>query len=805
MSATYMSILRSAWVLGLHLLTLAGLSLLVIVMDLYPTVDLGGVSGAQWLAAINVAILLDVGTGALVAIFTPSDRPWRIRWRQDAWSLLPLIGLVLAGIMALARGVNMPLFLWSAPGWLLSHLAWRVGIQMPANRLPGLQSFLLTMGRSIFAIYVGLFAGIGLLTAQPPLSVFIYGLEASLVLSGLLAKGLPACWSRGARAAAIMLVLGGGSIAMTTKWPMKSASIQPMPGARWDANSHFSPPPVIRSFAGTPGRLAFNRVSKDGIRCDSPDTCRFDLDLPQSGDLHLDFACIAKDGGGCRVSQVEAEWLVDGQLTASKPPDWSSHFEAERWAPVTLANLSAGPHRLEVRWKEHDGRAVDAVLANWRIQIGGAGAERPNILIVLSDALRPDALGIYGDSTGASPFLDSLAGECRVYDRAYSTTSWTQPAVASLMTGLQPRSHGIHSRFFDRLPPDKETMAGFLSRQGWNTAGFMGNPIAGASIGADAGFAAFDETCSHGFSVANSRCIASRFLDWLPADRESPFFAYLHWMDTHHPYHVGETQYWDDRLGQLGFDRGRAEGILADYNGRMQVVIARPTPWAKDWATDEIQVLKTAYGAKVRESDRSWETLVNALKDRGLWDDTLLIIMSDHGEEFGEHGGFLHGLTLYEEVIRIPLVACGPGIEPGRDGRRVSLMDIFPSLVKTLGLPMPAGLQGDPDTFDVMDTEAGRSLLIELAPAQSYGMSALIDGDFKLIDGKGIEMFDLKRDPLETRNLIPTSPPAVPFLFEQLNRRQQEITPPGFYEEFSMDRPLDSDQKEKLKQLGYIR
>lgn len=430
-----------------------------------------------------------------------------------------------------------------------------------------------------------------------------------------------------------------------------------------------------------------------------------------------------------------------------------------------------------------------------------AAGRRPNVLVYLIDTLRADRLGCYGHSRPVSPHIDALASQATLFTNAVAQSSWTRPAVASIFTGVWPRRHGVN-RLEDALAPAAATMAELLRAAGYRTHGVIANSSVARAFGFDQGF---DGYVKRPGGKWWSGAVTRAALEWLDGDRgEAPFFLYLHTVDPHTPY---------DPPAAL---RERfAPAVPHDGTGRRR--------WLDRLTAGEIEVtpalvenLLALYDAEVAGNDASFGALVAGLEERGLWDDTVVIVLSDHGEEFHEHGGWDHGKTLYNEVLEVPLIVRLPGLP---EGRRVEALaqhvDLLPTLLAYLDLPVPEGLDG-------------RSLLPLLTGAAGGG--SVRDGDgpagavaaFSYLDSGGIqaaaatterwryverrapqaraELFDRRADPRELHDLLAARPAEARLLRAQLRARERA---PGAALA-PAEAVLDAELRRELRALGYL-
>ncbi|HEX3529643.1 MAG TPA: sulfatase [Thermoanaerobaculia bacterium] len=375
----------------------------------------------------------------------------------------------------------------------------------------------------------------------------------------------------------------------------------------------------------------------------------------------------------------------------------------------------------------------------------GRTAPRDNVVLVVIDTLRPDHLATYGYGRDTAPFLGSLARQGVVFD-GLSTSSWTKPATASLLTGLLPVRHQAFARR-DRLPADVVTLAQRLKDLGYRTVGASANGWVSPTFGFDRGFDTFllEENVSAGVLVDD---LLHR-LDGLQTPLRPPYFLYLHLIDPHLPYDPPRA--WDG--GPLPAAL-RGHPVTLDEVDATHVRQRSPELMAR---------ARDLYDGEIREADRGLETTVRWLTGHGLMRGTVLVATADHGEEMGEHGRMSHGQTLYEEVVRVPLVVYAPHRVPG--GRRLgtaSLLDVVPTLADLLGM-RARGLDGlslagllRRDRSAPPPPADRRPFLLHL-DFQDGTALALREGSSKLILSDRPyrkELFDLRGDPGEAHGVL---------------------------------------------------
>lgn len=347
------------------------------------------------------------------------------------------------------------------------------------------------------------------------------------------------------------------------------------------------------------------------------------------------------------------------------------------------------------------------------------------------DTLRSDHLPSYGYERDTAPFLHRLAAE-GVQLQGYSASSWTRPSVATLLTGLHPERHQAIARS-DGLPVAAPYLPALLKEHGFSTAAYVGNMNVGRKWGFDRGFDAFRQ------SRGARKVDAARVTDWalaLANETTGRYFLYAHYIDPHDPYQPRRP--WGARenvpraslLQPDRFDHGRP------------------------FSAQDLARLRDAYDGEIREMDREIERLFEGLRSSGRLEGTLVLITSDHGEEFGEHGGLKHGRTLYEEVLRVPFILwASPALGPRSTDHPFHQVDFLPTVLAALGVRAPEALDGEDRWAQVIDSQARDTGPLRFhLDLDQRGALALFEPPWKLIhrtQAPHDELFDLARDPAE--------------------------------------------------------
>ena len=449
----------------------------------------------------------------------------------------------------------------------------------------------------------------------------------------------------------------------------------------------------------------------------------------------------------------------------------------------------------------------------------GPGAGRPNVVLVVLDTLRADVLSVYGYPKPTSPALDALAREGALFRQAMTTDFWTLPAHASLLTGEYPQVHQATAET-NRLPGRVTTLAEYLRRAGYRTRAYVSNAWIGEDRGFGQGFESYIETWKSSPGAANDYRFDLAGVEgaeeWIGemAGRGEKFFLFLNLNSAHMPYSPDVLSLVDLSPEPRPIDRTR---VLRKVKGMWAYLGGSYTLSETDF-----EILEDLYTAEVSMVDGLVARLVDALKRLGIFDETLFIVTSDHGENLGEHGMVDHLLSMYETTIRIPLIIRHPpSFEAGsRRDELVSLIDILPTVLDLSGLAERypeiaarslARADRSPHEFVIAENDRpmnGIELMAKNYPdfdtsSIDHRMKMLRTDRHKLIwydDGR-IQVYDLESDPMELEDLSTSRPELASRLLGMLEewRSAQEAHAPV--------PPLDiTDPKlrEQLKALGYI-
>ncbi|MDG1048658.1 MAG: sulfatase [Planctomycetota bacterium] len=439
-----------------------------------------------------------------------------------------------------------------------------------------------------------------------------------------------------------------------------------------------------------------------------------------------------------------------------------------------------------------------ALLALGLAACGGApapaGAAPPTVVLISLDTVRADNLSTYGGPEGATPNLDRFAARATRYLSSYSAAPWTMPSHASMFTGLFPFEHGAHSFLpgpghrgdnVFALHPRFETVAEALAAEGYATCGVVSNTVyLRPGLGLDAGFQRWDVRREGGAAVT------ARALDWIDrrAGGDRPAFLFVNYMDAHRPYATGAP----DEDGHAALD------------GLIERVMVTGEPGG-----DVGRGVRTLHQKAVTRLDGEVGVLLDGLQARGLLEDALVVITSDHGEAFGGHGLVEHSKDVYEDLVRVPLLVKAPGQTTGQvSGERSSSVDVPGLVARALaerGNPaLVSRFQRAPGNHPVV-VENYYSRMFDL---ERFGdrfrrrRVAAFEGSMKVIlDSAGpAELYDLDADPDEIKDLAATEAAVV----ERMARAVEGLLGVGAFEgPRALPDQLTPEEAVEMGELGY--
>lgn len=438
---------------------------------------------------------------------------------------------------------------------------------------------------------------------------------------------------------------------------------------------------------------------------------------------------------------------------------------------------------------------IGALAAACAAALAAACAEPPpvprHVLLVVLDATHGDQLSCQGGPPGLTPALDALAARGTRFDRAFSVAPWTLPATSSLLTGLLPEQHGATDDA-RALPPSAHTLAEAFAAAGWSTAGFVQMVYASDAYGLAQGFEHYRYYASAA-EKQDGLLVADVLAHWRERD-ERPSLTYVHFRRPHGPYNPDLA----------GLAAVRWQGFPGD-DARLAVV--QNADWqvqhAAQLSAEELAAATALYRANLATVDASLGAL---LEDAGP--DTLVVVLSDHGEAFGQHDAFGHGAHVWAETLDIPLLVAGPGVEARVDREPACTIDVLPTLLELCRVPPPTALPGHSLAARLRGPApaAGREPIVVSARAAGDAAPALavFDARWKLhlrADG-GALLSDRLADRGETRDLSAEHAALAARLTDRaraFRARPPAAALPGATPE------LDAQRLAELRALGYVK
>jgi arylsulfatase A-like enzyme len=473
--------------------------------------------------------------------------------------------------------------------------------------------------------------------------------------------------------------------------------------------------------------------------------------------------------------------------------------------------------------------------------------DKPNILWVVWDTVRADRLSIYGHDKPTTPFLETWSSGARIYDNCISTAGSTTPSHASMFTGLLPSEHGTHAEH-QFLDDRYDTIAEILRQAGYQTYLYAANPHISESENFQQGFDVEEhpwdlkyrdralrivqrkitpedrssELPGHlrsgrvsSWGIKASGAIAqTATLDWLSRrDPSKPYFAFLNYMEAHRPF-IPDRSYRQRMMKPEHVDRSY-------HVDRSWTPMWLYTVGLLEYTREELEIMAATYDATLLELDDLFRNLISALERKGHLQDTIVILTADHGEHLGEHHMLDHQFAIYDPLIRVPLLIHYPKrFKPDRDAGPVVTFDLFPTLLELTGIDPPPGFRTA--AVSLLSPRQQRARVAEY-PAVfsepfkaiksvhptwdptpwSRRLRALLDGPFKYIwasDGRH-ELYDLDKDPLETRNLVTRRESVRLRMAQALQAQVDAMSIPGSAQRVP---EMTAEQRRRLESLGYL-
>lgn len=497
-------------------------------------------------------------------------------------------------------------------------------------------------------------------------------------------------------------------------------------------------------------KLVFGGVSMDALVAATPQTYTYRLDIPEKGAPKLGFGYAAKAAGAKLTVTAEADGVERKTL-------FEETAAAGSWAEKVV-DLSDFAGRVAEIQLTVGGDWTGGQLVGWgepglytdKFEDEAKAAVDPtkhakHVLVYLIDTMREDKLGVYNPKSSVkTPNIDAFAAEGTVYDWAYDNENWTKPSCSTVLTGLFPETHK-NKEDASKLPQSVTTISEHLQTKGFKTASFIANGYVSDAFGFQQGWNYYTNYIREGKNT-NVDNLVDDTLAWVDKNKDERMFIYMQTIDPHVPYSPPKEwreKYWSQAYS--GPIRPQATGDQLAQIKTGKLVLS---------AVDK-RYLEAMYDGEVAFNDHHFGRLVAALKERGIYDDTAILIITDHGEEFWDHGSVGHGHSLYEEMLHSPFILRYPNKVP--QGRRVphiiSMVDVAPTLFDITGVESHEKIEGTTvlDALDGVGDPRPRVAVSDFL----YRKKSFRAGRYHwLTNGRGGELFDVVSDKAEKKNLI---------------------------------------------------
>ena len=595
----------------------------------------------------------------------------------------------------------------------------------------------------------------------------------------------------------------------------------------------------LSSIASGPGWQGLDEIYRETIVARTPERIVADLRLPENPWLDLAFGTIEDGPVTFRVNIAaggDEESLL--RRTVTLPDRWTAmRFDLAEYGgqDVTLSfSLEGDDPGMLGYWGSPVIRSAGAMPRNDHVTedragLPDGGERRPQaVILFLADTQRRDHLQMYGYERKNSPTLQSLAEEGVVFEDNIAQASWTKVSVPSMLTSLYPSSHGI-TDMPDRLPSSVTTMAEAFRAAGYATWQTSSVPFTGKLSNLHQGVDVLHERGSIGelghSGAKTARTYVDRFIGWAEDHHDVPFFALVHVFDPHsvfEPYAPYDGS-WGTPEGREEYERGKElwEGGMDDLPSQAQID-----------STDVDQELflqheRDWYDGSIRAMDQEIARLMEGLEELGIADETLFVFISDHGEEFLEHGHHFHGNNVYGEMVNVPLMMWWPGVLPAgtRVAQTTENVDMLPTVLELAGIEPPEEAQGQSLLPLIVDPEGvsdfgaiRRAAFAERVRAPGiremglpHDQYAIVLDGWKLVKNENhaegmpeYELYDHEADPLNLNDVASEHPDIVERLAAELATwREYALAnrPPPDTEAVE---GLSEEEIARLRSLGYI-
>ena len=404
-----------------------------------------------------------------------------------------------------------------------------------------------------------------------------------------------------------------------------------------------------------------------------------------------------------------------------------------------------------------------------------------NIILVSFDALQAAHVGSLGYKRNITPTIDAMAKEGINFTRNISTASWTVPASMTWFTGVYPSEHRLTNKFsvfnppagnklsnLKELSPELVTLAEVLKENGYATGGFTGNAGVSGFFGYGQGF---DQYFFEKGKFGSMGVSIPKALDWLKENKGRKFFMFLHGYDMHGQNVPVEG--FDYRFVDKGYDK-KFTGSAQEQEALREEGLEKGSATLRD---EDVKFWRAIYDEKIQRTDAKFKGFLNEMKTLGLMDKTIFVLTSDHGTEFHEHKRFDHGFSLYDELIHVPLVIKLPKLKAGKVvSDQISSIDVMPTILDLLDVKVSEKLKKQMRGASLVPALKGKAVTKDVYSETDYRQytykrSLITKEGWKFIytlEDKSRELYNLKKDPKELKNLVEQEPKRAYELEQQL-------------------------------------
>jgi arylsulfatase A-like enzyme len=410
-----------------------------------------------------------------------------------------------------------------------------------------------------------------------------------------------------------------------------------------------------------------------------------------------------------------------------------------------------------------------------------------NVILISIDTLRADHLGCYGYHRNTSANIDLFSRDCILFKNAIAQAPSTLPSHASMFTSVIPPHHGAYYAYRRAVPAKLDTLAEVMQRHGYGTVSYNGGGQVAAIFGMDQGFDVYESM------ELDFKHPVLKAINWIEENPDRKFFMFLHSYEVHHPYTPGPEHlalFEQDYAGQLP-EREISGQLLEKINEKEMEI-----------TEEDGQHIINTYDAEIHSMDEAFGKLIAFLKEKDLYEDTLIVFTSDHGEEFGEHGQWgWHSHTLYDELLKVPLLVKLPQTEYASTvvEQQVRIMDIAPTVLEILGLAVPESFEGE----NLLHRADGKMKPVLFAFSEKDCVAEKLPRSLRTMEWKllGNRLYDLQADPAETSDVAESNEDMTRFLRLKMDEilSAREAAADGELIE------MDEKTEEALRSLGYIR